>query len=464
MKIIALFLCVASVAFAATMDVNLSGNVTNKAGQPIAGAIVSLPSQSMKDTTSSSGTFQISNLPVSLNPQGSNVLEGISLERGVLEIRQIQQKSFLLEIYDLGGRLVKRVADPKINGGSYRLHVGDLASGNTSLYFKISMGNQVRSFYALPSSKRSLALQSVVLVVDTLEVSAEGFQLKKTGLTTLKQTAESEKLTIVLDSAIKSTGSVGCGKTPSLVNGTRTVQSGGQSRQYILDIPSNYDKSHAYKLVFGFHWSGSNMTDVATGQTVARDKWAYYGLKALANNSTIFIAPQGIDAGWANTNGRDLVFTDDILNQVKTDLCIDTTRIFSVGFSYGGGMGYALACDRPDVFRAVAVQSGAQLSGCVEGKKPIAYFGASSLTETMGRGLGQKMAERNGCTAQEIPLPAAGSNSHICIQYQGCNDGYPVEWCTHTSGHQAAPYDGGAGDNADKTWVPGKVWSFFSQF
>jgi hypothetical protein len=36
-----------------------------------------------------------------------------------------------------------------------------------------------------------------------------------------------------------------------------------------------------------------------------------------------------------NSNGEDLVFTDDMLKRVENDLCNDTTRIFSDGFSYG---------------------------------------------------------------------------------------------------------------------------------
>ncbi|MEO3808132.1 hypothetical protein ABGB17_03950, partial [Sphaerisporangium sp. B11E5] len=73
--------------------------------------------------------------------------------------------------------------------------------------------------------------------------------------------------------AVRSTTAVaaataGCGKTPTLTNGTHTIQSGGKSRSFILRLPDGYDNRRPYRLVFGFHWWGGTATDVATGQTV----------------------------------------------------------------------------------------------------------------------------------------------------------------------------------------------------
>ncbi len=151
--------------------------------------------------------------------------------------------------------------------------------------------------------------------------------------------------------------SAGCGKAPTLTSGTRSIQTSGKNRNYILRIPDGYDRNRGYRLVFGFHWLGGTSTDVDTGRTVQTGAWAYYGLQRLANNSAIFVAPQGFNNGWANTGGEDVVFVDDIIRQVEADLCVDTTQRFAVGFSYGGAMSYSLACSRPTVFRAVAVQS-----------------------------------------------------------------------------------------------------------
>ncbi|WP_373291565.1 alpha/beta hydrolase family esterase, partial [Sphaerisporangium melleum] len=167
----------------------------------------------------------------------------------------------------------------------------------------------------------------------------------------------------------------GCGKTPTLRSGTIQITSSGKSRSYILRVPDNYNNNNPYRLIFGLHWLGGTSTDVATGQTVQRDVWNYYGLQRLANNTAIFVAPQGFNNGWGNSNGEDVTFIDDIIRQVEGDLCVDTTQLFATGFSYGGAMSYSLACSRATVFRAVAVQSGGVLSGCSGGTQPIAYMG-----------------------------------------------------------------------------------------
>nr|WP_243761169.1 cellulose binding domain-containing protein [Streptomyces sp. YIM 98790] len=262
----------------------------------------------------------------------------------------------------------------------------------------------------------------------------------------------------------------GCGKTPALRDGTHTIQSGGGQRSFILDIPDRYDNTHPHRLVFGFHWWGATADDVATGRTVERGTWAYYGLQRLAGDSTIFVAPQGIDNAWANSGGQDVTFVDDMIAMIEQDLCIETTQRFALGFSYGGSMSHALACARPDVFRAVAAYGApGQVSGCSGGTRPVAYFGAHGIRDSVagiasGRSLRDRFVRNNGCTAQSPPEPAQGSLTHITTAYSGCRDGYPVVWAAFDEGHIAAPQDGAAGDSGSRTWLPGETWNFFTQF
>ncbi|GLX10050.1 cellulose binding domain-containing protein [Microbispora sp. NBRC 16548] len=261
----------------------------------------------------------------------------------------------------------------------------------------------------------------------------------------------------------------GCGKAAGLASGTHTIQSSGKNRSYILKVPDNYDNNHPYRLVFGFHWLGGTATDVATGQTVQRDVWAYYGLLRLSNNSTIFVAPQGLNNGWANSNGEDMTFVDDMIKQIEGALCVDTSQLFATGFSYGGAMSYSIACARANVFRAVAVQSGGVLSGCSGGTQPIAYMGIHGIRDGVlnisgGRSLRDRFVRNNGCTTQNPPEPAQGSLTHRITTYSGCSAGHPVVWAAFDEGHIAAPQDGATGDSGSRTWVPAEVWKFFTQF
>src|SRR6185312_5495350 len=142
--------------------------------------------------------------------------------------------------------------------------------------------------------------------------------------------------------------------------------------------------NHPYRLVFSFHWVGGTAEQVDNGSTSGIE-WSYYGLRVdkYGKGNTIFVAPQGIGNGWGNSGGQDVTFVDDMIRQIEAGLCVDTTQIFSSGFSYGGAMTYALACARATVFRAVAVYSGATLSGCSGGTQPVAYMGLHGLRDNV---------------------------------------------------------------------------------
>jgi poly(3-hydroxybutyrate) depolymerase len=261
--------------------------------------------------------------------------------------------------------------------------------------------------------------------------------------------------------------SSGCGKTPTLTSGSRTIQSGGQSRSYILRIPDNYDNGQPHRLIFAYHWVGGTMQDVDGGGSTGA-AWSYYGLRAQAGDSTIFVAPQGISNGWGNSGGADVKFTDDMIALIEGDLCVDTGQLFAMGFSYGGSMSYAIACARAPVFRAVAVYSGGVISGCDGGTEPIAYIGIHGISDgtlniSGGRSMRDKFVTNNGCTRQDPPEPRAGSLTHTCTTYQGCTSGHPVEWCAFDGGHTPGIVDGG-GDDGARTWTKGEVWKFFMQF
>jgi len=264
-------------------------------------------------------------------------------------------------------------------------------------------------------------------------------------------------------------GTAGCGKAPALTSGQHTINSGGQNRSYILRLPANYDNNRQYRLYFGFHWNGGTANDVDSGGTDGYN-WSYYGLRKLAdaeNNSTIFVAPQGNGNGWANSGGQDLRLVDDLVKLFDNGLCIDTAQRYASGFSYGGGMSYAIACARAGVFRAVVAYSGAQLSGCDGGNQPIAYMGVHGVSDNVlnisqGRGLRDRFVRNNGCTAQNAPEPRAGSHTHIVTNYSGCREGYPVVWAAFDGGHTPGPID--SGGDGWRTWTSGEAWKFITQF
>ncbi|WP_020524108.1 RICIN domain-containing protein [Catelliglobosispora koreensis] len=275
-------------------------------------------------------------------------------------------------------------------------------------------------------------------------------------------------LALVTSTPASAANTAGCGKNPGLASGTHTIQSSGKSRSFVLRIPANYNNNHAYRLIIGYHWRGGTMNDVATGGSSGA-AWAYYGMQEQSNNSAILVAPQGLGNGWANSGGEDITFTDNILSRLDSELCIDTTQRFAMGFSYGGGMSYSIACSRANVFRAVVVYAGAQLSGCSGGTQPIAYFGIHGISDNVlnisqGRSLRDTFVRNNGCAAQNPAEPGPGSGRHITTTYS-CRAGYPVQWAAFDGGHGPAPVEGCSGcEDGVRTWTKGEAWRFISQF
>ena len=172
----------------------------------------------------------------------------------------------------------------------------------------------------------------------------------------------------------------------------------------------------------------------------------YYGLRARMTD-TIFVAPQGLgtatdatDTGWPNTNGQDIAFVRALLAWANTNYCVDQSRIFATGFSYGGIMSHTIACQMSDVFRAVGPMAGAifgRTTSCLT--HPIAAWITHGTMDTAAAGgvdysAGQMARDRilalNHCQATTAPVAPSP-----CVSYDGCDSGYPVHWCSHDGAH-----------------------------
>jgi poly(3-hydroxybutyrate) depolymerase len=227
-------------------------------------------------------------------------------------------------------------------------------------------------------------------------------------------------------------------------------------------VPDNYDNSHPYRLVFAFAESGSSAQSVATRN--------YFTMATLdTTKSTIFVAPDAANGAgsWSKT---DVDLTDAILAQLEGDLCIDKTRLFATGFSFGGAMSIALACTRADVFRGVAFFSGADLTGSCPTTltKPIAYYASQASQDstgtpspTSGRVKQAAFAAVNGCTPEPnaTVFPAAGK-PHTCTVYKNCSAGHPTVYCVFDGAHGWEPKDPGQ----TTSWDAPEAWKFITQF
>lgn len=141
-------------------------------------------------------------------------------------------------------------------------------------------------------------------------------------------------------------------QTSGFQNGTNSIQSGGHKRVYSVYVPKNYDSRKSYPLVIDYHGNGGK-------------GWQQYENSQYNKFTQDYIVayPDGFNGSWqgANYSTRgidDLQFTTDLLNQMKTDYCVNSNRTYASGKSNGGGFVDLLACsDHGDAFAAFAMAS-----------------------------------------------------------------------------------------------------------
>ena len=453
-------LFVVSSSSAIAQTVHLNGVVTRRAGAPVTGAVVALKLAGLRDTTSANGAYSLDRDALSAIPaQPRTKLSRVGSE---LVVSLDVPAPLTVEVFDPSGGLLRSHSVPEAGAGENRIPLLEPGEASRALMVRVAIGSQVSSFRTFGKENTDAWSPSPVVaarglaVVDTLLVSAAGFVPARVPVPSYDQ-----RLDVVLDSMPKAARSAGCDKTRTLVDGTLSITSGGKTRKYILKTPASYDKSQAHRLVFAFAESGSSAQSVANRN--------YFRMGTYDTKGTIFVAPDA-ENGAGSWSKADVTLVDDILAKVEGDLCIDKSRLFATGFSFGGAMSLALACTRADVFRGVAFFSGADLTGSCNGTltKPIAYYASQASGDasgapipTSGRIKQAQFAAVNGCTAEpnSTTFPAAGK-PHTCTVYKNCKAGFPTVYCVFDGPHGWEPVDPGQ----STSWNPVEAWKFISQF
>jgi polyhydroxybutyrate depolymerase len=200
------------------------------------------------------------------------------------------------------------------------------------------------------------------------------------------------------------------------------------------------------------------------------ERLGYYGLLNLADDQAIFVAGEGLSysngdsegLGWGNENGKDVAFYTAMRDRFRSELCVDESRIFSTGFSFGAMFSFTLGCTSDSMTRAIAPMAGSGFGGgCATGTPMVAVLAFIGTEDSLLDGHRQAVnnfVSRDGCTTDTAPMAPdwcdglkASNLPCTCVSYQGCAAGYPVTACEYTAGHQIAP----------NTNV---IWNFFAQF
>ncbi|MBV1774693.1 prolyl oligopeptidase family serine peptidase [Burkholderiaceae bacterium DAT-1] len=246
----------------------------------------------------------------------------------------------------------------------------------------------------------------------------------------------------------------------------RTLRVGGERRTYRLHVPRGYQPHHAAPLVLALHGGGGSASYMADD--------ANYGLISKSEQSGFVVAfpngysklPGGKFATW-NAGGccgdardrqiDDVAFLKAVVADIKSQLAIDARRVYAIGMSNGGMMSHRLACDAPEVFRAIASVAGTEATVSCQPRQSVSVLHIHALDDDhvlFNGGAGPdafrdeskvmefvsvpetivRWVKREQCAATPARiLQVAGA---YCDRYSACADGNTVQLCvTETGGH-----------------------------
>ena len=230
----------------------------------------------------------------------------------------------------------------------------------------------------------------------------------------------------------------------------RTLTVAGTERTYVLSVPTGYDASTPLPLVFAWHGLGGD-------GTMAR---MYFRIETASGGGAIFAYPDGLpnedgQAAWdLSDTGGDVAYFDALLAALSAEYCVDATRVFSTGHSFGGFFTNRLGCSRASVLRAVApVAGGPPFGGPGAACTPAvaAWIAHGDNDETVDFSMGED-ARDNYLAANSCGTTTAPVEPSPCVAYEGCAAGRPVHWCVHQDGHNWPSFAGSG------------IWSFFAQY
>jgi polyhydroxybutyrate depolymerase len=271
-----------------------------------------------------------------------------------------------------------------------------------------------------------------------------------------------------------------------------TLQHDGLERAYKVHVPEGYDPSSPAPLLIAMHGGGGDMNYQSND--------TYYGLISKSDREGFVAAfpngfsrlPGGKLATWnagkccgaaRDRKVDDVGFIRAMVVRIEAQLNIDAQKVFATGMSNGGMMSHRLACEMPDVVKAIAPVAGTDNTVSCQPLRPVSVlmvhaknddhvlFGGGAGAPIKGSAVNDftsvpatvaRWVQRNGCEA--MPKRVLEKPGAYCERYAPCRDGTVVQLCvTDTGGHS---WPGGTkprGTEAPSTAIVANdvMWDFF---
>lgn len=250
---------------------------------------------------------------------------------------------------------------------------------------------------------------------------------------------------------------------------TLSLTHGGQERFYIIHVPLNYNSKKPTPLIFSLHGGAGDMT--------IQSKDEYYKLISKSDKEGfIIIFPNGYSrfksgkvATWnagqccgeaRDTHSDDVDFIKTIFDRTAKQLNIDPSKVFSIGMSNGGMMSYRLACELPNIFKAIAAVAGTDNTAKCTPSIPISILHIHAKNDDrvlFNGGAGKafmreskavtdftsvadtisKWVKLNAC--DPVPQRVLQTAGAYCDKYSKCKNQVEVQLCVTDSGGHSWP-------------------------
>ena len=264
-----------------------------------------------------------------------------------------------------------------------------------------------------------------------------------------------------------------------------TISQDGLERNFIINVPTDYNPNNSYPVIINFHGFGSNST-----------QQMFYGdFRAIAESEgIILVQPQGTllgaqahwnVGGWTNESTvDDVAFTDALLDHLSQRFNIDETRMYATGMSNGGYMSYLLACQLGDRFAAIASVTGSMTPEIIDNCNPshptpimqihgtsdfVVPFNGADFSLSMDDVL-DYWVTFNNCnpTPEEVEILDSNTSDGTTATYfiySECDNNITNEFYRINDGGHTWPGTafGGPGTNQDIN-ASQEIWKFFSKY
>jgi hypothetical protein len=246
--------------------------------------------------------------------------------------------------------------------------------------------------------------------------------------------------------------SSGCGKTVTEPSGQWTTHdttvmvdakfAAQAKRRYFTNPPKTYDPNKPWPLTFWGNGCGTGSTAEGEPLMGGPASAGSVQVQVLAFKGCFSAGPDG-----DNADSPELPYFDQVLSEVEAEYCIDKSKVYVSGYSSGAWFTGLMACNRAQVLAGIGLAAGGlqlnhdpctgQTAGII-----VRGQGDTGTPEAQTLALVNSLVMRNGCSMNTMPWDPGEKafNSGPCVEYQGCQAGFPVVYCAVPGGHT----DGGS--------------------